>query len=72
MDKNEIRLYSVAKLTVNEETAIEAHWHRGSGVNIYVNGNSVDYFTNYLMKSDDDFLEAFANYLQTAMGIKAV
>ncbi len=64
MNEKSIKIYSVAEVAVDDDTTIQAHWHRGSGVNIYVGGKQVDYFTDFSMKSDDDFVRAFADYLR--------
>ena len=63
MKTEEIKCYTVAETLIYGEILIQARWRGGSGVNIYVDGKEVDFFSNFSMKNRDDFVEAFANYL---------
>jgi len=63
MRTQEIKCYTVAETFIYGETLIQAKWYGGSGVNVYVDGKQVDIFTNRFMKTSDDLVEAFAEYL---------
>lgn len=41
----------------------EARWYGGSGVTIYLEGEEVDYFQNFNLRSEKDFLEAVKGYI---------
>ena len=63
MNKSEIEVYTVAEVEIDECWKIQARWYGGSGVNVYVDGKEVDYFTNYNIKTPDDLAEALADYI---------
>lgn len=64
MNTNDIEVYTVAEIELDEGWLIQARWYGGSGVNIYVENKEVDYFSNFSMKTRDDFVEVFADYLR--------
>jgi len=64
MNKSDIKVYTVAETSGDEQRTIQARWFGGSGVSIFVDGKEVDVFTKYSIKSSDDLAEAFAEYLR--------
>lgn len=63
MNTNEIEVYTVAEVELDEGCVIQARWYGGGIVNIYVDGKGVDVFTNYSIRTPDDLAKSFKEYL---------
>ena len=59
----ELRSHYVAKALIDGEFEIECRWNGSSIGNDYVGGKEVDCFTNYEMKTAEDFEEYFLEWL---------
>ena len=63
MNRNDIEVYTVAEIELDEGRLIQARWHGGGIVNVYVDGKEVDVFTNYSIRTPDDLAKSFEEYL---------
>lgn len=62
-DLGELRVYSAIQFELLGETGFEARWFGGSGINIIRDGEEVDYFQDFSIRTEDDFLAAVKNYI---------
>lgn len=59
----ELVAYTACQFVLYGEVQYEARWYGGSGVSIYREGQEVDYFQNFSIRSQDEFLEALQGFI---------
>jgi hypothetical protein len=57
------KIFTVLQCEICEGITLEAIWHGGSGVNIYIGGKEVDYISETSLKSNEDFQRFVAEYI---------
>ena len=63
MKSHDMTCYTVVETAAPDDTLNQARWYGGGGVNVYVDGTEVDFFTDYSIENSDDLVEAFSEYL---------